>query len=244
MRDDSGRPSHPVVGKRVRWVSCLTGEPNRPAKDRSFPDKKAVVALASITASPSHRFPRRLQFNGSRFSEAFLSWPSLCGVTSTCELQSTTLKDGRIVNVIDTPGLFDSSDESEATGKEIVRCVNLAKDVFTGGDDLESCGQTLKDFIGHTLQDPCFLITRLKMRPNELSRCKDFYILWILSLQAMEGALRLQHKEEELARATEMVEHKLNQTVEKLLRASLERAKKDAEEFRTCADDKKTCVYL
>lgn len=87
-------------------------------------------------------------------------------------------------------GLFDSSDESEATGKEIVRCVNLAKDgihailmvfsarsrfspeeeaaieslktffgekildymiaVFTGGDDLESSGQTLKEFIGCT----------------------------------------------------------------------------------------------
>lgn len=86
-------------------------------------------------------------------------------------------------------GLFDSSDEAEATGREIVRCVNLAKDgihailmvfsvrsrfsaeeeaaieslktffgekildymivVFTGGDELESNGQSLKDFIGH-----------------------------------------------------------------------------------------------
>ncbi|URE30481.1 AIG1 family [Musa troglodytarum] len=121
--------------------------------------------------------------------EAFLSKPSLYGVTSTCELQSTMSRDGRVVNVIDTPGLFDRSDESEATSKEIVRCVNLAKDgihaillvfsvrsrfspdeeaaieslktffgekildymivVFTGGDDLESHGQTLGDFIGH-----------------------------------------------------------------------------------------------
>ncbi|RRT70202.1 hypothetical protein B296_00020309, partial [Ensete ventricosum] len=134
--------------------------------------------------------------------EAFLSKPSLYGVTSTCEFQSTMSRDGRVVNVIDTPGkckyclflftftgLFDRSDESEATSKEIVRCVNLAKDgihailvvfsvrsrfspdeeaaieslrtffgekildymivVFTGGDDLESHGQTLGDFIGH-----------------------------------------------------------------------------------------------
>lgn len=36
--------------------------------------------------------------------EAFLSRLSFSGVTSTCELQSTMLKDGRIVNVIDTPG--------------------------------------------------------------------------------------------------------------------------------------------
>ncbi|CAL9109947.1 unnamed protein product [Musa acuminata var. zebrina] len=121
--------------------------------------------------------------------EAFLSKPSLYGVTNTCELQSTMSRDGRVVNVIDTPGLFDRSDESEATSKEIVRCVNLAKDgihailvvfsvrsrfspdeeaaieslktffgekildymivVFTGGDDLESHGQTLGDFIGY-----------------------------------------------------------------------------------------------
>ncbi|WOL14270.1 protein AIG1-like [Canna indica] len=121
--------------------------------------------------------------------EAFLSKPSLFGVTSTSELQSTMLRDGRLVNVIDTPGLFDRSDDSDSTGKEIVRCVNLAKDgihailmvfsvrsrfspdeeaaieslktffgekildymivVFTGGDDLESHGQTLNDFIGH-----------------------------------------------------------------------------------------------
>lgn len=175
--------------------------------------------------------------------EAFLSKTSLFSVTSTCQLQSITLRDGRRVNVIDTPGeslywdpralvfvyewyhstnfffcylmiwvfiftgLFDSSDEAEATGREIVRCVNLAKDgihailmvfsvrsrfsaeeeaaieslktffgekildymivVFTGGDDLESNGQSLKDFIGHKKHKPlqvpsslfCFLDT-------------------------------------------------------------------------------------
>lgn len=36
--------------------------------------------------------------------EAFVSDFSLSGVTNTCELQSTTLKDGRTINVIDTPG--------------------------------------------------------------------------------------------------------------------------------------------
>lgn len=36
--------------------------------------------------------------------EAFLSKPSLYGVTNTCELQSTMSRDGRVVNVIDTPG--------------------------------------------------------------------------------------------------------------------------------------------
>ncbi|KAE8679239.1 protein AIG1-like isoform X3 [Hibiscus syriacus] len=50
------------------------------------------------------------------------------GVTSTCELQKTMLKDGQILNVIDTPGLFDFSAGSEFIGKEIVKCIDLAKD--------------------------------------------------------------------------------------------------------------------
>ena len=38
--------------------------------------------------------------------KAFVSDFSLAGVTSTCELQSTILRDGRTVNVIDTPGML------------------------------------------------------------------------------------------------------------------------------------------
>lgn len=39
--------------------------------------------------------------------KAFKSRASSSGVTSTCELQSTVLKDGQIVNVIDTPGKIE-----------------------------------------------------------------------------------------------------------------------------------------
>ena len=35
---------------------------------------------------------------------AFKSRASSSGVTSTCEMQRTVLKDGQVVNVIDTPG--------------------------------------------------------------------------------------------------------------------------------------------
>lgn len=38
--------------------------------------------------------------------KAFKSRASSAGVTSTCELQTTVLKDGQIVNVIDTPGML------------------------------------------------------------------------------------------------------------------------------------------
>ncbi|KAI9075532.1 hypothetical protein K1719_036697 [Acacia pycnantha] len=60
--------------------------------------------------------------------KAFKSKASASGVTSTCELQRTVLRDGQIVNVIDTPGLFDLAVESDFIGKEIVKCIDLAKE--------------------------------------------------------------------------------------------------------------------
>ncbi|XP_031394175.1 immune-associated nucleotide-binding protein 9-like [Punica granatum] len=59
---------------------------------------------------------------------AFKSRASSSGVTSTCELQQTVLPDGLTVNVIDTPGLFDGSAGIGDVGKEIVRCIDLAKE--------------------------------------------------------------------------------------------------------------------
>ncbi|OVA00138.1 AIG1 [Macleaya cordata] len=59
---------------------------------------------------------------------AFKSRFSSTGVTSTCELQTTVLRDGQVLNVIDTPGLFDFSPGSENAGKEIIKCIDLAKD--------------------------------------------------------------------------------------------------------------------
>lgn len=59
--------------------------------------------------------------------KAFRSMSCSAGVTSTCEMQSTVLEDSQILNVIDTPGLFDFA-EPEFVGKEIVRCINMAKD--------------------------------------------------------------------------------------------------------------------
>ncbi|XP_076959266.1 immune-associated nucleotide-binding protein 9-like [Bidens hawaiensis] len=54
--------------------------------------------------------------------ELFLSKASSGGVTST------VLEDGQMLDVIDTPGLFDSSVDTEYIGKEIVKCINMARD--------------------------------------------------------------------------------------------------------------------
>ncbi|KAH9619365.1 hypothetical protein KSS87_011666 [Heliosperma pusillum] len=60
--------------------------------------------------------------------KVFKSRSSFAGVTSTTELQSTMLKDGQVINVIDTIGLFDPILESDAIGKEIIKCIDMAKD--------------------------------------------------------------------------------------------------------------------
>ncbi|KAL7138199.1 hypothetical protein ABFS83_10G148100 [Erythranthe nasuta] len=61
--------------------------------------------------------------------KAFKSMLKTTGVTtSTCEMHTTLLENGQKLDVIDTPGLFDFSVESEFIGKEIAKCINLAKD--------------------------------------------------------------------------------------------------------------------
>ncbi|XP_020214683.1 immune-associated nucleotide-binding protein 9 [Cajanus cajan] len=60
--------------------------------------------------------------------KVFKSKASSHAVTTSCEMQTTELYEGQIINVIDTPGLFDFSAGSEFVGKEIVKCIDLAKD--------------------------------------------------------------------------------------------------------------------
>ncbi|XP_068648609.1 immune-associated nucleotide-binding protein 9 [Aristolochia californica] len=60
--------------------------------------------------------------------KVFVSKAKASGVTTTCELHKTVLGDGHVVNVIDTPGLFDTVLTHMDISKEIVRCIDLAKD--------------------------------------------------------------------------------------------------------------------
>ncbi|OAO97506.1 hypothetical protein AXX17_AT4G11120 [Arabidopsis thaliana] len=60
--------------------------------------------------------------------KAFKSKGRASGVTTVCELQSSTLPNGQIINVIDTPGLFSLSPSTEFTCREILRCFSLTKE--------------------------------------------------------------------------------------------------------------------
>ncbi|KAL6547552.1 hypothetical protein OROHE_009257 [Orobanche hederae] len=60
-------------------------------------------------------------------ADVFDSMPSFGGVTATCQMQRKVLPDGQILNVIDTPGLFDSSIDPQSIGTEIGKCIGMAK---------------------------------------------------------------------------------------------------------------------
>ncbi|KAI3915875.1 hypothetical protein MKW92_007219 [Papaver armeniacum] len=65
----------------------------------------------------------------------FVSRISASGVTTECQMETTRLDDGQVVNVIDTPGLFDlsrGSDTPEYLANEMMKCIALAKDEIHG----------------------------------------------------------------------------------------------------------------
>ncbi|KAI3966391.1 hypothetical protein MKW92_046920 [Papaver armeniacum] len=59
--------------------------------------------------------------------KTFKSSLGCSGVTNTSELQTAVLDNGQVVKIIDTPGIFDSSEGTEQLRKEIVKCIDLAK---------------------------------------------------------------------------------------------------------------------
>ncbi|KAI3878850.1 hypothetical protein MKW92_009846 [Papaver armeniacum] len=126
--------------------------------------------------------------------KAFVAKAAATSVTGECQMETTTLDNGQVVNVIDTPGLFDPKVETETLREEIVKCMALAKEgihgfllvfsiktrfsleekyaidclraffgeailgyriiVYTGGDELEEEGMTLKEYLGPSCPDP------------------------------------------------------------------------------------------
>ncbi|XP_068650231.1 ATP-dependent 6-phosphofructokinase 4, chloroplastic-like [Aristolochia californica] len=60
--------------------------------------------------------------------KVFVSKTKASGVPTNCELHKTVLGDGHVVNVIDTPGLFDMLLIHMDIVTELVRCLALSKD--------------------------------------------------------------------------------------------------------------------
>ncbi|KAI0494319.1 hypothetical protein KFK09_024453 [Dendrobium nobile] len=101
--------------------------------------------------------------------EAFISDAGPFLVTRFSELQRTILNDGCIVNVIDTPGLFDVCTSVDVISGEIVKCMNLVKDgihavlmvlslrsIFSIGE--EATFKSIKSLFGDKIVDYMILV--------------------------------------------------------------------------------------
>ncbi|KAG8499129.1 hypothetical protein CXB51_005562 [Gossypium anomalum] len=164
--------------------------------------------------------------------KSFTSKISPSGVTRTCELQRTVLKYGQIFNVIDTPGMV----ERVFIGKEIAKCIDLAKDgihavavffslktLFTNGDALEE-DVTLKDYLDDSPQplknggQPYYdeLFVELKRGATTCDKQEEVASLkgYIKQEICKEQNERLYEKL--LMRISELVEAKLKRLEEKL----------------------------
>ncbi|WVY99322.1 hypothetical protein V8G54_025392 [Vigna mungo] len=83
-----------------------------------------------------------------------------------CELQKNVTKDGSVINVINTPGLFDGSD---FVGKEIIECIDVAKNgihailvVFSVrtrfSEEEEATLRVVQTLFGHKIIDYIILV--------------------------------------------------------------------------------------
>ncbi|KAI3900855.1 hypothetical protein MKW92_018508 [Papaver armeniacum] len=99
----------------------------------------------------------------------FLSRISASGVTTTCKLGTTRLDDGQVVNVIDTPGLFDPSRGHEYYTYEMVKSINLAKGGIDGfilvcsiktrfSTEEEDAIKTLRDIFGEEITNYMIIV--------------------------------------------------------------------------------------
>lgn len=58
----------------------------------------------------------------------FISKKQAGGVTMKCKMLRAATQDGPIINVIDTPGLFDLAVSADVLSKEIINCLSMAEE--------------------------------------------------------------------------------------------------------------------
>ncbi|KAH9781292.1 Immune-associated nucleotide-binding protein 9 [Citrus sinensis] len=151
---------------------------------------------------------------------AFKSRPGSSGVTKTCEMQRTKLKDGQVVNVIDTPGLFDSSAGAEFVSKEIVKCIGRAAKLRDQQVEVDS----LK---GYSKQEISELKEQMQNSyEDQLKRATEMVESRLEQRLAEEQTARLKAEE-----AAQLAQGKSNDEICKL-RKDVESAQRETAELR------------
>ncbi|KAL2898228.1 Immune-associated nucleotide-binding protein 9, partial [Bienertia sinuspersici] len=112
-------------------------------------------------------------------------------------LQSATMKNGEIINVIDTPGLFGAEVQDKFVSKEILRCKELAEGgihallvVFSVQNRFSKSDERvlhiLKEFFGPKVVDHVIVVfTGLDVLENDDGTLDDFVRLFPQPLQVI-----------------------------------------------------------
>ncbi|KAL6845784.1 hypothetical protein ACP4OV_024359 [Aristida adscensionis] len=188
--------------------------------------------------------------------KAFESRFSYGSVTETCQMASMRYCDARgrtrAINVIDTPGLFNTDKKVEDAGKDIIKCMDMAKDgihaillVFSAINRFsledENTIETIKMFFGDTIIDHMVLVFTYGDITGEdnwmeiLANDAPEYLLkaheW-KELNVKGSELKKDTFDEYFAKITKMVEEKLHITIERKEKQLLEerKARQEAED--------------
>ncbi|KAJ4847392.1 hypothetical protein Tsubulata_014326, partial [Turnera subulata] len=115
-------------------------------------------------------------------NEGFRTGTGPSGVTRTSQMKQAMI-NGQIINVIDTPGLFDSDMMPDQASEEIVKCMQMAKEgihAFIGvvstwnrfTEEEANAFRVLKRLFGDKSLD--YMIIVFTVESNEFESIKDF----------------------------------------------------------------------
>ncbi|KAI3837858.1 hypothetical protein MKX03_037565 [Papaver bracteatum] len=102
---------------------------------------------------------RKTKLKDGKIVGVFESKSAASGVTTECKMETTTLEDGQVVNVIDTPGIFDPAISAALLRQEIIKCMHLAKEGIHGFILEEKCAiKYLQDFFGDKITEYMIIV--------------------------------------------------------------------------------------